>query len=275
MIKIRLFIKILFAGIIGGLLIVLLLNIIKLNVLKPFEKIEVIIGVTGLFTTFLGAYIGAKIAGSESRKLFKQQIKMNDLQKNMDSNIFVLEKLDSIPEHIKIIKKLLDKHDVLYANNLEKLNGTYKQILYILNEVKEKNLSKTSIVIYRDVMNFNNKVQNSKALFLYPINNTDCEKLVSNTLDVDLPEIFLCSWTSNNFNEYKEWIVTIRRDPEDLYGDENLIPIEKIIRSNKRFFNQKLKSLKDEINYLDEEYAKMTYKNTDDLISDYTKLYKD
>lgn len=275
MIKIRFFIKIFFAVILGVLVIVLLLNSIKLNVLKPFEKLEVIIGITGLFTTFLGAYIGAKIAGSESRKLFKQQIKMNDLQKNMDSNIFVLEKLDSIPEYIKEIKIMLNKTDMFHANNLEEMKEKYKEILNVLNDVNEKELSKSSVIIYRDVMNFIITVQSSRNLFLYPINNADCEKLVANTLDIDLPESFLCSWTSNNFNEHKEWIVTIRRDPDDLYGDEKFIPIEKITRCNKRFFDQKLKSLKEKINYLDKEYAKMTYKSTHDLISDYSKLYKD
>lgn len=275
MIKIKLFFKILLAGFIGELLVVLLLNSINMSVLKPYEKIEIIIGITGLFTTFLGAYIGAKIAGSESRKLFKQQIKMNDLQQNMNSNLFVLEKIEIIPTYIDEINILLNKPYALHPNNIESIKNKYNQILNILNEVKEQHLSKTSIIIYRDVMNFSNKVQNSKNLFLVPINNSDTENFVTNILNIDLSNNFMCSWYSSNFNEQNNWKIYIRESPQDIIGKEVLIPLEKVIGYNQAFFDEKIKSLKERTKALNQEFENMVYKSNDGLINDYSKLYQD
>ncbi|PTI39958.1 hypothetical protein BU120_13330 [Staphylococcus xylosus] len=271
----KVFFKIFIIGMIAQLLVILILNLFRFKMWKSFEQAEIVVGIVGLFTTCLGAYLGAKIAGSESRKLFKQQIKMNDLQQNMDANLLVLEKIDIIPKYIDDLNKLLNKSNVFHPKNIEKINSKYNQIRKILMEVKDNELSKTSIVIYSDTMKFIAKVVKVEKIFLLPIPNNETEKLISNTLDEVMPDEFIYSWTSNNINQNNELVVTIRKNKGDFSGEENLIPIEKIVDTNKIYFDDKLKLLKSNLNHLKIAYNTMKYKNTDDLIAEYSKLYKD
>lgn len=271
----KLLITIVIAGFIGELCVFLIIYMGRFDYLKQYEKIDVTVGLMGLITTFLGAYLGAKIAGSESRKLFKQQIKMNDLQQNMDANLLVLEKIDKISKYIDDLNKLLSKSNVFHPRNIEKINLKYNQIRKILFEVKDNELSKTSIVIYSDIMKFIDKVVKVEKIFLLPIPNNETEKLISNTLDEVMPDDFIYSWTSNNINQNNELVVTIRKNKGDFIGEENLIPIKKIVDTNKNYFDDKLKSLKSNLNNLKISYNNMKYKNTDDLIAEYSKLYKD
>ncbi|MEN1895196.1 hypothetical protein [Staphylococcus nepalensis] len=263
----------LIAGFIGVLIVILILNFIGIGVLKKYERLEVIIGIMGLVTTFLGAYIGARIAGSESRKLFKQQIKMNDLQQNMDTNIKILEEIGKIPKHINKISDLLYGSKALYPKNIEKIKDEYKKISDVSKKVKDENLSKSSIVIYRDVMHLTLNIHSLEDFFFRPISFSDTKKLIQNTIDDNLSPTSHYSWSTQIFDRENK----VKYPVEDYKGEPFIksVSVEEIIKENPQFFKDKLGELKKRIKFLDKQFNKMTYKNLDDLINDYSKLYKD
>lgn len=46
------------------------------------DKLIIFISFVGLFATFCGAYIGAKISGDNARKILLHQLTINSLEKN-------------------------------------------------------------------------------------------------------------------------------------------------------------------------------------------------
>ncbi|RIN43255.1 hypothetical protein, partial [Staphylococcus succinus] len=128
----KLLITIVIAGFIGELCVFLIIYMGKFDFLKQYEKIDVTVGIIGLATTFLGAYLGAKIAGNESRKLFKQELKMNDLSKNMDVNLEVLEDIEDVKGKIDFINKLNRNSKFLEPSSLRQLQATSKDASYTL-----------------------------------------------------------------------------------------------------------------------------------------------
>ncbi|PTI60513.1 hypothetical protein BU110_14295, partial [Staphylococcus shinii] len=149
----KIFFRILLFGLIGQLVIISFLTLFRFKMWRSFEQAEVIIGILGLVTTSLGAYLGAKIAGNESRKLFKQELKMNDLSKNMDVNLTVLE-------NIEFVKRKLDNINYLNSNYFlepditKRVKDTAKEIKVKLTEIKKENLSSASVILYSDIQKF-------------------------------------------------------------------------------------------------------------------------
>lgn len=273
MIKIKLFLRILVCVVIIIIILFPILCIFIASNPTLYERLDILIGSTGMVATFFGAYIGARIAGSESRKLFKQQIKMNDLQQNMDTNIKILEEIGKIPKHVNKIIGLLYGSKAVYPKNIEKIKDEYKKISDISNKVKDENLSKSSIVIYRDVMHLTHNIHTLEKFFFEPISFNDAKKLIQNTIDDNLSPTSHYSWSTQIFDRENK----VGYPVED-YKDGSFIKsvtVEEIIKENPQFFKNKLGELKKGIKFLDKQFNKMTYKNLDDLINDYSKLYKD
>lgn len=91
------------------LLIVFYYIVAILKGIEYKDKITICISFTGLFATFGGAYLGAKVSGDNSRKLY-------EYQKN-EKNKQVINKLEIIA-NIKMIKVL--NHSVLNHSNIAK-----------------------------------------------------------------------------------------------------------------------------------------------------------
>ncbi|UBV34039.1 hypothetical protein JGY90_10015 [Staphylococcus xylosus] len=268
----KLLITIVIAGFIGELCVFLIIYMGKFDFLKQYEKIDVTVGIIGLVTTFLGAYLGAKIAGNESRKLFKQELKMNDLSKNMDVNLEVLEDIEDVKLKLDNINNL-NKTYFLDPNLTKRVKENSNKINEILNRVKKEGLSSASVILYSDIQklcekfsDFNTKIHN--------IITTDDTKGFFENIKIQGSSIFVVSLWENYFinNERKIFIDTL-----DNVGNDMLeaISVDLIIEGNKSFFEEKRNAVEKLVEDIYVIFNDMEYKNRNELIKAYTKLYKD
>lgn len=268
----KIFFRILLFGLIGQLVIISFLTLFRFKMWRSFEQAEVIIGILGLVTTFLGAYFGAKIAGSESRKLFKQEIKMNDLNKNMEINLNVLEDIEYVKRKIDFINELNRNSKFLEPSSLRQLQATSKEANYTLERLKNGNLNKASVVLYSDIQNFYKEFKN----FNYKIQNmidTDATRdLLKNVKKNEIPMELIGLW--KDFYESSDNYIYFLVDN----GREEItkkISVDLIIEENKKFFEDKKVEIKNLSHKINDSFNDMQYKNRKDLIEEYTKLYKD
>lgn len=104
-----------------------------LSNIDPDNKLEgyiIAISFIGIFATFGGAYLGAKISGENASKLAKKESMINDLNRTMESNNKVLENFNN-----KNLKRTLD-----FYSNKNDLKNTFEVNNFIVNffEFKEK-----------------------------------------------------------------------------------------------------------------------------------------
>lgn len=267
------FFKIFIIGLVAQLLIILILILFRFKMWKSFEQAEIIVGIMGLITTFLGAYFGAKIAGSESRKLFKQEIKMNDLSKNMEINLDVLENMEYVERKINFINKLIRGGGFLEPDGLRQLQRTSNETKEILSKVKDEYLSQTSIILYSDIRtlyensnNFNNEIKGI-------INYDETRRLIKSVEKNDIPIESINLWEHYSVDNKKNISLLFSNDKREEIIEK--IQIDLIIKKNKIFFNDKKEKVEKIFDKVNCSFNNMKYKNRDDLIKEYTKLYKD
>lgn len=97
-----------------------------LSNIDPKNKLQgytIAISFIGIFATFGGAYLGAKISGENASKLAKRESMINDLNRTMESNNKVLENFK-----IKGLKRALD----MYTNKSD-LENTFDVNNFIIN----------------------------------------------------------------------------------------------------------------------------------------------
>lgn len=269
----KLLINIVIAGFIGELCVFLIIYMGRFDYLKQYEKIDVTVGLMGLITTFLGAYFGAKIAGSESRKLFKQELKMNDLSKNMDINLDVLEKIEYVKKKINFINNLIRDNTCIEPNGLKQLQTTSSEINETLIKVKDEYLSQTSIILYSDIRIFYenfNQYNNEIKRF---INYDETRKLIKSVEKNDIPIESINLWENYFVDNNKNIFLLFNNDKGEEISEK--ISVDLIIKKNKVFFDDKKEKVEKIFDNVNQSFNNMKYKNRDDLIKEYTKLYKD
>ncbi|MEB8121765.1 hypothetical protein NGH46_06495 [Staphylococcus xylosus] len=249
-------------------------NLVHSNSLKGYEKVEFILTIIGMFATFFGALIGALVAGNNSRKLFKQEIKMNDLQQHMDANIFILEEMNIIKDKIRRIESDLNKSFPFYPHILEDIKKNYEEISHKLEELRINHLKNASIIIYHDILQFKTIIDKHSKSFEYPISKIETEKLIEETLNLKVSETNWIEWSTNYIKEDK-LIYEHLRKLEDTHGNYIEIPISDIVAKNREFFDERLKELKKGIYNINNVYNFMNYRNTHDLKNEYIGLYED
>lgn len=255
-------------------LIFLYLYLLKSNSLKGYERVDFILTIIGMLATFFGALIGALIAGNNSRKLFKQEIKMNDLQQHMDANISILEEMEIIKDKIKRIENDLNESFPFYPQILENIIKNFKEISHKLEDLKIKHLKDASIIIYHDVLQLKITIDEQSKFFKYPISKRETEELIEKALNLKVADIHWVEWSTKYIVDDKLIYEHLRKS-EDMYGNYNEIPIPDIVAKNRGFFDERLKQLKKGINNIIETYDNMNYKSTYDLKKDYIELYED
>ncbi|MEX6218651.1 hypothetical protein [Mammaliicoccus sciuri] len=93
-----------------------------------YETLVIVISFVGIFATFGGAYLGAKIAGNQSNKLFEKQIK---IQSNKDRNKLIIRIRLSMDYIVKFIHHISGYYsnqvlsNRIYLNKSEFLNVNY------------------------------------------------------------------------------------------------------------------------------------------------------
>lgn len=266
------FFKIFIIGLITQLLIILILTLFRFNMWKSFEQAEVIVGILGLVTTFLGAYFGAKIAGSESRKLFKQEIKMNDLNKNMEINLNVLEDIEYVKRKIDFINELNRNSKFLEPSSLRQLQATSREADSRLESLKNENLNKASVVLYSDIQNFYKEFKSFNYKIQNMIDNDTTRDLFKNVRKNEIPMELIGLW-KDLYVAPDNYIYFIMDNGREEITKK--ISVDLIIGENKRFFEDKKVEIKNLSHKINGSFNNMQYKNREDLIEEYTKLYKD
>ncbi|MEN2033261.1 hypothetical protein [Staphylococcus hominis] len=121
-------------GSIGGVLV--LICFLKFQgLLEGSELLKIIISTIALFTTFGGAYFGAKISGENSLKLAKKQLIMEDLKEHSKNDRKVLNDINE-PVTSELIQNV-NNYDIpltiagffLKRRNIIKLNNLLNDIL--------------------------------------------------------------------------------------------------------------------------------------------------
>ncbi|HDP6050689.1 hypothetical protein [Staphylococcus aureus] len=121
-------------GVIGGITVILF-GLILQNNIEMTEIIKITISIIALFSTFGGAYLGAKISGNNARKLAKKESMISDLNRTYEYNYVVLEKFNNslLRSKIDYLKEMDRINDYLDVNNLyEKIIGINQGIDGIL-----------------------------------------------------------------------------------------------------------------------------------------------
>lgn len=112
-------------GILGIFAFILFFGFVLSNI-DPDNKLEaytIAISFIGIFATFGGAYLGAKISGENASKLAKKESMINDLNRTIKSNNKVLEDFKN-----KGLKQKLD-----FYSNKNDLKNTFDVNNFIIN----------------------------------------------------------------------------------------------------------------------------------------------
>ena len=114
-----------FSGIIGSSIMIFIVY----NYENKKEFIKITISIVGLFTTFGGAYLGAKISGNNAIKLAKKERLIDDMMINNQSNKNFLRKIRSTYLINRLDNSLINK----IIKNSYDLNN-YRRAVVTLNQ---------------------------------------------------------------------------------------------------------------------------------------------
>lgn len=186
-----------FIILIGLILLIFFIFITMQKGIEFKDKIMVCISFAGLFATFGGAYLGAKISGDNSRKLYEYQ--KNEKNKQIINKLEIVANIKMIKvfNHSNIAKESREKLYVTPENNctfdeimssgiigiIDLIDGYANPIIELL---EDKEIYKGSPTLYRNLL----KMFNECNRMTYHINQID----VKDKSGV-LPEDF------NNLNE--------------------------------------------------------------------------
>ncbi|RIN38403.1 hypothetical protein, partial [Staphylococcus succinus] len=141
-----------------------------------------------------------------------------------------------------------------------------------LESLKNGNINKASVVLYSDIQNFYKEFKN----FNYKIQNmidTDATRdLFKNVKKNEIPMGLIGLWRDlyEGSDNYLYFLVDNGREEIT-----KKVSVDLIIEENKRFFEDKKVEIKNLSHKINDSFNNMQYKNREDLIEEYTKLYKD
>ncbi|WP_182477794.1 YrzE family protein [Mammaliicoccus sciuri] len=245
-----------------------------LSNIDPDNKLEaytIAISFIGIFATFGGAYLGAKISGENASKLAKKESMINDLNRTMKSNNKVLEDFKN-----KGLKQKLD-----FYSNKNDLKNTFDVNNFIINffEFKED---------YRH-FRMNDTFESTFPLLSYDFK--ELEKRIEHLSKE------LCKYNEEIHSHLYNLIKEHGYNNHTIYGlgsgialyindDENAIletmHMGKIIcislknsEINKAINNSKLMNINDEINNFKKYWTGFKFKTKDDIRDFIAKYYGD
>ncbi|MGF7194582.1 hypothetical protein [Staphylococcus pasteuri] len=85
---------------ITGIIIAFCYKIFELKNVDVKDKLTICISFFSLFATFLGAYLGAKVSSDNARKMQKEQLEIQNLEKNIENNFVYLEEFSELIQNI-------------------------------------------------------------------------------------------------------------------------------------------------------------------------------
>ncbi|MDW4397457.1 hypothetical protein QI036_01650 [Staphylococcus saprophyticus] len=173
---------------IGVVIAVLIVCYLVIDALIGFKNIKevipIIISIFGLFATFGGAYLGAKISGDNARELYEKQKKEQDDNIYKKIDLIVNVKLIKIYDHAAMFQKSIEENYEYDKNNdtlidiNNAIDGYAEPIIELLED--------------REIHNGSNKMKEN-LLVMY----NECNRLINYILTVDIEQSGL--HTDDNF----------------------------------------------------------------------------
>ncbi|WP_217971791.1 hypothetical protein [Staphylococcus xylosus] len=239
------------------------------NPTKAFDGFTIAISFAGLFTTFGGAYLGAKISGENSKELFKNELRIRDIENHMAINVKVLSQIEKIENLIKNIKELNNRGDFYNPYTYKKVFDLNNDIYTKIETIKENYIDEASININIEFDYF------YEAIY-------DLTEFVKNYFGIDTTEEMLKPFLDKNeeFNgTINPWVFFYpNKNNIYIYVIKNGEPIQKPVQLqkiydlNKKLFLKYQMDVNNLIKKIESTYDKMQYKSRDDLKAVYKKL---
>lgn len=245
-----------------------------LSNIDPKNKLQgytIAISFVGIFATFGGAYLGAKISGENASKLAKRESMINDLNRTMESNNKVLESFNT-----KGLKRNLD----FYLNKND-LKNTFDVNNFIINFFDFKEMFRH--------FKINNDFEST-----FPLLSYDFKELETRIDDLGKEfwkyNVGIDSYLNNLIKEYGynnhntrgrgSGLALFKIDDENaILGTENLgnqVDINlKNSEVNKAINNDELRNINKELENFKEYWSGFKFKTKDDIRDFIAEYYGD
>lgn len=225
--------------IIGSATIIFCLATIMQNIfnMELKDSFSIVIAFIGIFATFGGAYVGAKISGDNAIKISKNQMIMEDLKNKQTENKKSIEKFEKVAN---------------FTNNVEKIENISQVIEYnIAIDLLRRELTrliltdkdKLSSIVYYPYYIYSNHLQELEKLLdnYYTKSEENYEKIIKK--EIKCKEKSLLE-SNNDF-----YIEDIKYDDfSSIFSNQNYQNINEV-ECNYKIFESKRELKKNHINY--------------------------
>ncbi|MDW4047790.1 hypothetical protein QI177_08380 [Staphylococcus saprophyticus] len=238
------------------------------------NSFEIALLFLGLFATFGGAYWGAKISGENSKEIFKQDLKLRNIENNITGNIGVLRNIEKIKIEIDENNKLNDNNETnkyyIQSNFLDSSKHIEKMDK-IAEEIKGHHIDKASLIINID---FDGLYENVKALkkikndlFEYKLREEMCNKFLEDGEKLNFP---LPEWGDFSVIKSEKICIPIVVGVEP---DNKYVSIDDFYMKNQNIFDNAKKDIMIEMKKITKSYDNMKYKSRKDLKEQFNILF--
>lgn len=248
-----------------------------LSNVDPENKLEgytIAISFIGIFATFGGAYLGAKISGENSKEIFKKDLKLRNIENNITGNIAVLKNIEKIKTEIDENNKLNDNNETnkyyIQSNFLDS-SKHIEEMDKIAEEIKDQHIDKASLIINID---FDGLYENIKALkkikndlFEYKLREEMCNKFLEDGEKLNRP---LAEWGDFRVIKSKKICIPI---VDGNVPDYKYVNIDDFYMKNQEIFDNAKKDIMIEMKKITKSYDDMKYKSRKDLKEQFNILF--
>ncbi|KAB2300953.1 hypothetical protein K4U66_07135 [Staphylococcus epidermidis] len=231
---------------------------------------SIAISFVGVFATFGGAYLGAKISGNNARELFVKDIKLRDIENHLSVNLTVLEKINDCKKKLVEINDTLDKDNFYYPCNFALYKENIEDVSKAFEEIHNKHINDVSLIINMDVESLYKCFQeiNKKD---YVIKPNVVQSFLRSYYNEEMLEPERRMWHQFSENNTSKEIIypSIKGvDPIDNEG----INVEDIYYINLNYFENIKKELKKSIKEWIDQYERMEFKSKEDIYNVYKEV---
>ncbi|AUJ74299.1 hypothetical protein SE1UMMC_07930 [Staphylococcus epidermidis] len=260
--------------ILGSIILVIISSYLAIGEITKFKNVkgilQIIISIVGLFATFGGAYLGAKISGDNAKELFEKDIKIRDIENHLSVNLNVLEKINVCKDKLVEVNNTLEDEKFYHPCNFKKYKENIESVSNLLNEIQDKYINCASLIINMDfdsLYNFFQEVYETK----YIIKTEKTQAFLLNYFDKQQINSETRMW--HDFAEYNSTSNDcIFPNIIDIPAENNEgISVKEIYEDNSECFESIKKELQNSVKKWLEQYEIMEFKTKEDIY----RIYKE
>lgn len=233
------------------------------------EKIRMFILYISMFTTFGGAYLGAKISGQNAKRLYENDLKIRDIENHMSANIKVLNEITNSKELIDEVRNTMYKPDFFYPYNLNKIRSNITSIKEVFSALEKETINKASLSINIDFDDLNHQtteLYNILKKEFFGEKQPDLKKFIDDDEELLSSEMWLYHQT--NIGQ-KKIFLSVKKGNDIL---EKEVDMMEIYQNNQKIFSEKIVNIGVQVGEWINSYYNMEYKTKDDLKKVYKKV---